>query len=68
MFWGREAGGGRIAVCIGPVASRAAIHVFGVTPDVRAVGTSLGRGLGSVRLTGRLAARLCCVSRGRKCV
>ena len=43
-------------------------YAFGVTLEVRAVGAYLGRAFGSVRLTGRLAARLCCVRRSRKCV
>ena len=68
LVWGREAGGSRSVVCVGPVASRRAIYDFGVTLDVRAVGAWLGRGFGRVRLTGRLVARLVCVRRGRKCV
>ena len=36
---GREAGGCRSVVCVGPVASRPAIHAFGVTLEVRAVGS-----------------------------
>ena len=68
VAWGRDAGQGRSVVCVGPVASRAAIYDFGLTVDVRAVGAWLGRAFGSVRLTGRLAAPPCCVRRGRKCV
>ena len=68
LAWGREAGGCRSVVCVGPVALRPEIYVFGLTPYVRSVGAWLGRGFGRVRLTGRLAARLCCVRRGRKCV
>ena len=55
-------------VCVGPVASRPTIYVSGVTVNLWAVVAGLGRAFGSVRLTGRLAARLCCVSRNRKCV
>ena len=68
LAWGREAGRCRSVVCIGPVASRRAIYVFGVTPDVRAVDARLGWARGRVRLTGRLAARLCCVCPSSKCV
>ena len=55
-------------VCIGPVASRRAIYVFGITTDVRTVVAELEPAVGSVRLTGRFAARLRCVRRSRKCV
>ena len=68
LVWGREAGGWRSVVCIGPVASRRAIYVFGITPDVRTVVAELEPAVGSVRLTGRLAACLRCVRRSRKCV
>ena len=73
MLWGREAGGGRSVIFVGPaafdpVASRPAIYAFGVTLEVRAVVVGLGRAIGSVRLTGRLAACLCCVCPSRKCV
>ena len=37
LAWGREAGGGRSAVCVGPGASCSAIYVFGVMLDVRTV-------------------------------
>ena len=68
VVWGREAGGGGSVVCVGPVASRPAIYVFGVTVNLWAVVAGLGRAFGRVRLTGRLAARLCCVRRNSKCV
>ena len=68
VVWGREAGGGRSVVCLGAVASRPAIYVFGVTLNLWAVVAGLVRGFGSARLTGRLAARLCCVCVSRKCV
>ena len=55
-------------VCVGPVASRPAIYVFGVRLKAWAVLGGLGRAIGSVRLTGRLAACLCCVCPSRKCV
>ena len=56
LAWGREAGGGRSVVCVPP-----ADYAFGVTLEVWAVVAGLGRAFGSVRLRGRLAARLCCV-------
>ena len=68
VVWGREAGGGGSVVCVGPVASRPAIYVFGVTVNLWAVVAGLGRAFGSVRLTGRLVACLCCVCPSRKCV
>ena len=68
VVWGREAGGGRSVVCVGPVASRSGRCAFGVTLEVWAVVAGLGQAFGSVRLTGRLAARLCCVCPIRKCV
>ena len=68
VVWGREAGGCRVLVCIGPVASRRAIYVSAVRPDVRAVDARLGWARGRLRLTDRLAARLCCVCPSRKCV
>ena len=45
------------------VASRPSSYAFGVTLEARAVVGALGRAFGSARLTGRLAARLCCVRR-----
>ena len=68
VVWGREPGGGMSVVCVGPVASRPAIYVFGVTLEVRGGVAGLGRAFRSVRLTGCLAARLCCVCPSRKCV
>ena len=38
VVWGREAGGCRSVVCVGPVASRPGIYVFGVTLEGQAVG------------------------------
>ena len=66
--WMREAGGGGSVGCGGPVASRPKIYVFGVTLEEWAFDAGLGWSFGSVRLTGRLEARLCCVRRNRKCV
>ena len=68
VAWGRDGKGASSVVCVGPVASRAAMYVFGVTLEVRAVVAELELAFGRVRLTGRLAARLCCVWRSRKCV
>ena len=52
VVWGREAGGCKSVVCVGPVASRRAVYAFGVTLKVRAVVVAgLGRAFGSVRLT-----------------
>ena len=64
VVWGREAGRCGNVVCVGPVASRPAIYGFGVRLKAWAVVAGLGRAFGSVRLTGRLAARLCCVCAG----
>ena len=68
VVWGREAGGGGSVVCVGPVASRPTIYVFGVTLKAWAFGAGLGLAFEGVRLTGRLAARLCCVCPSRTCV
>ena len=38
VVWGREAGGCGSVVCVGPVASRAAMYAFGVTLEVLPVG------------------------------
>ena len=49
--------------CVGHVASRPAIYVFGVTLEASSVVVGLGWAFGNVRLTGLLAARLRCVRR-----
>ena len=53
-------------VCVGVVALRPAIYVLAVTLKAWAAVAGLVRATGSVRLMGRLTARLRCVRRNRK--
>lgn len=63
----REYGVGGTVVCVGPVALVSHCYGFGSTLEVRVGFGGLGRAFaGDVMLTGRRAARLCCVSRNTK--
>ena len=66
VVWGKDAGGGWSVVCVGAVASRPAIYAFGVTPNWWAAVEGLGWAFGSVRLTGRLATRICSACQQRE--